>query len=460
MNFLAELRRDQREAVGLLQIGTFLEYFDLMLYVHMAVLMNEIFFPKTDPHTAALLAAFAFCSTYVLRPFGALIFGYIGDTIGRKTTVIITTTMMSISCIIMANLPTYAQVGITATWLVTACRIMQGLSSMGEIIGAQIYITEITKPPARYPAVAFIGVASSLGAVAALGVATLVTTSGFNWRVAFWIGAGVAVVGSIARTRLRETPDFVDKKRQVQKELEEAALQKSKKPATLLKMKNLLETKTKEKLNKKTLLACFFVYCGWPLSFYLAYMYFNPLLMQKFGYTPEDIIFHNLFLSIVVVINSSLWSWLSFKIHPLLILKRKAQIFLGLGFCLPVLIPQASNPISIFVLQSFLLSFSIGANPADSVFIKYFPVFKRFTATSFLYAASRAMIYIITSFSLVYLTEWFGQGGLLLVLIPVTLGFLWGVHYFEKLKKPTKNSSGTPTLPLRNDPTPLIQTLP
>ncbi len=93
-----KLTKYQKEAIGLLQIGTFLEYFALMLYFHIAVLLNELFFPKTDPHTAALLSAFAFCSTYVLRPFGALVFGYIGDTFGRKVTVIITTTIISISC--------------------------------------------------------------------------------------------------------------------------------------------------------------------------------------------------------------------------------------------------------------------------------------------------------------------------------------------------------------------------
>jgi MFS family permease len=138
----------------------------------MAVLLNELFFPKTDPHTAALITAFAFCSTYFLRPFGALIFGYIGDHIGRKTTVIITTMMMAVSCIIMANLPTYAQIGIGAAWIVTVCRIIQGLSSMGEIIGAQIYVAEITKPPAGYSVVSFVSLASAVGGLAALGVAT------------------------------------------------------------------------------------------------------------------------------------------------------------------------------------------------------------------------------------------------------------------------------------------------
>jgi len=282
MRILGSLNREQKEAVGLLQIGTFLEYFDLMLYVHMAVLLNELFFPKTDPHTTSLVVAFAFCSTWVFRPFGALIFGYIGDNIGRKTTVIITTMMMSVSCVVMATLPTYAQIGITATLVMTVCRIVQGLSSMGECIGSEIYITEITKPPVQYPAAAFVGVASAIGAMAALGIATLVTKMGMNWRTAFWIGAGIAVIGSVARTRLRETPDFL--------------LEKSK------KTKTLQLGHVKKTISKQTMLAYFFIGCGWPMSFYIGYIYFNPTL-RDFGYTPEDVISHNFFLSIIVVVT-------------------------------------------------------------------------------------------------------------------------------------------------------------
>ena len=68
-----------------------MEYFDLMLFVHMAVILNELFFPKTDPFTSSLLTAFAFCSTFAFKPLGALLFGCIGDSIGRKHTVVITT---------------------------------------------------------------------------------------------------------------------------------------------------------------------------------------------------------------------------------------------------------------------------------------------------------------------------------------------------------------------------------
>ncbi len=216
MGILSSLSREQKEAIGLLQVGTFLEYFDLMLYMHMAVFLNELFFPKTDPHTAALLSAFAFCSTFVLRPFGALLFGYIGDNIGQKATVIITTMMMSISCITIATLPTYAQIGITAAWIITGCRIAQGLASMGEIIGAEIYLCEITKPPVRYPVVALTSFSAGLGTSFALAIASLFTMSGLNWRIAFWIGSVIAVIGSLARVRLRESSDFLEVKKRIQ----------------------------------------------------------------------------------------------------------------------------------------------------------------------------------------------------------------------------------------------------
>src|SRR3989338_5568294 len=95
MSQTATLSKQQKEAAGLLQIGTFLEYFDLMLYVHMESLLNDLFFPKTDPDTASILSAFAFCSSFVFRPFGAILFGYLGDHIGRKSTVVITTLLMA-----------------------------------------------------------------------------------------------------------------------------------------------------------------------------------------------------------------------------------------------------------------------------------------------------------------------------------------------------------------------------
>ncbi len=432
MGFLPGLKRDQKEAIGLLQIGTFLEYFDLMLYVHMGILLNELFFPKTDPRTASLIAAFAFCSTFVLRPFGALIFGWIGDNIGRKSTVIITTLLMSISCLIMANLPTYAEIGIKAAWIVTICRILQGLSSIGEIIGAEIYVTEITKPPIRYSAVGFIACASSLGSVVALTIASFVMTHGFNWRVAFWTGAGIAVIGSIARIRLRETPDFVDAKNRIKNAIKGASISSSEKISKLLKNTN---SKWKERISKKTTLAYFLLSCAWPVCFFFSYIYCGNILKSTFGYTTEQVIHQNLLLAITEFISFLFLSFLVYRIHPLIILKTKFFIFFPFVLGLPWILDHISNPNILLCIQLFSILFMVTDVPAGGVIYTHFSVLKRFTYTSFLHAVSRSVAYVVTAFGLIYLTEGMGHYGLLVIMVPTCIGFYWGVNHFVKLEK-------------------------
>jgi MFS family permease len=438
MSLFSSLKREQKEAIGLLQIGTFLEYFDLMIYVHMAVLLNDLFFPKTDAHTTALLSAFAFCSTFVFRPFGALIIGWIGDNIGRKTTVIITTMMMALSCIIMANLPTYSQIGISAAWIVTLCRIIQGFSSIGEIIGAEIYITEITKPPKQYMLVSLVTVFSVFGTVIALSVASLVTSFGLSWRIAFWIGACIALIGSVARTRLRETPEFVDMKRKMKKAIEESSRDGLGKAAELLKSTNPIWGK---KVNKKTTVSLFLIYCGYPVCFYFCYIYCANILKSQFAYTPEQIIHQNLLVSLLQLLTYFLVSLLSQKIHPLKILKIRSLIVLPLLLIVPYILSHATTPNSIFIIQLISVSLVLTEVPAASVFITHLPIFKRFTYTSFAYALARAIIYVITSFGLVYLTEWFGHSGLLIIMLPICISYLYGVHHFEKLEKQFETST-------------------
>lgn len=429
MNSLRNLDRKQKEAIGLLQIGTFLEYFDLMLYVHMAVLLNELFFPQTDPHTAALLSAFAFCSTYVLRPFGALIFGYMGDNIGRKSTVIVTTMMMSLSCIIMANLLTYAQIGITASWLVTLCRIIQGLSSMGEIMGAMIYITEMIKRPLQFQLVSLVALSASIGATFALAISSLVTSCGLEWRLAFWIGGGIAVVGSVARTQLRETPEFLAHKKKKEKEREKENLPQSMSSHQII---------VKEEKIFHNLAAYFATECSYAFAFYLIFIYFNPSL-KTLGYTPPDIILHNLYLSLIAIFYNMAMIFLSTYYHPLKIVRIRANYGLFAILLLPLVLVNNDSVWPIFFAQLLLLFYRGGATPADSIFIQRFKVDKRFTFITFNYALSRACMHITSAFGLVYLTEWFGHYGILVIGLPIALAFIWGVRHFEKLEIPASD---------------------
>ena len=430
------LKSEQREAVGLLTIGTFLEHFDLLLYVHMAVFLNELFFPKTDAHATALLSAFAFCTPFVFRPIGGIIFGYIGDIFGRKITVIITTFIMALSCTIMANLPTYEQIGISAAWFLTACRIMQGMAAMGEIIGAEIYLTEIIKKPYkyRYSVISLLPFFAGVGCTAALGIATLTTSFGFNWRMGFWIGAGVAIIGVVARTTLKETKEFTDAKFIVTKHL------KINNTSTdILKNDPIWE----EKVNKIALLAYFFMNCGFPVCFYIGYIYCGDVLKTVFGYTSTQIIHNNFILSIIQLLGMFLFRvYLSRTVCPLKILKTILIIFSIFIMFLPYFLTNISSPYILLLLQSCIMIFALDVIPSEAILYSHFPVFKRFSCTCIAFALSRSLTYIIISFGLVYLTKYFGYYGSLILIIPIILGYTFGLFYFEKLEKEAGNLRG------------------
>jgi len=387
---------------------------------------------------ASLISAMTFCSTFVFRPFGALFFGYLGDTIGRKPTIVITTMMMAFCCIAMANLPTYSQIGITAAWLVTLCRIFQGISSMGEIVGAQIYLTELIKVPERYPVVTFLGCADYLGALAALAVAAGVFAVGVDWRVAFWVGALIAIVGTVARTALRETPDFVNAKHRLKKNLEKANVDSS-----LVLKEDII---VNEEVNQKTSLAYFLIQCSGPVRFYFIYVHCAGILKYSFNYSAQQIIQHNLIIAAVEFFTMVCLGYLSYKIYPLKIINVRVFVSFVFIIFVPYLFSNVTTAMQLFVIQGFICLFKPTQGPAAAIFIPHFPVFKRFKYVGFLYALARALMYIITSFGLVYLTETFGHWGLLIVLVPVLIGVKYGISHFEILEKaagnyPQKNSS-------------------
>ena len=416
------LTREQKEAVGLLSIGTFLEYFDLMLYVHMAVLLNELFFPKTDPFTASLLSAFAFCSTFFFRPIGAYLIGRLGDRMGRRYTVIVTSFAMAITCIIMANLPTYNQVGIIAAWAVTICRIIQGISSMGEAIGAEIYLTEMIKPPLSYTAVAFTNVCSFSGTMCALFIAKLSLSDGYNWRIAFWIGAIVAFVGFFARKSLRETADFADARQEITRLCNEFNIDKKEVTAKIW---------FKETINKRLAISLFFIQLACPVyHLYFIYIHGANVLKNSFNYTSVQVVNHNFVLSLFDLSSVILMTCLVRYINPLKILKIKWFISLPFFFSLPFLLNNVSTTFEFGLIQLFVIFFMPSEFPAVPIFYKSFPVFKRFTSVSLIFAVSRALMYVVSSFGIAYLIKFYGNYGLLILFGPVIILYGWGLFNF------------------------------
>jgi MFS transporter, MHS family, proline/betaine transporter len=427
----ASLKRNEKEAIGLLSIGTFLEYFDMMLYVHMAVLLNNLFFPSTNPRVGALLSAVAFCSSYVFRPLGAILFGYIGDNIGRVSTLIITTAMMALSCFIMAILPTYAEIGILASVIMIGCRILQSIAVTGEVIAAELYLTEILKPPASYVIISLLVEICTLGGMFALFIAVLVLKLNANWRIIFVVACAVAFVGVRARARLKETIDFADMRRRIKKAKD---ISNEEGLGNVLKVIEKTNKIYQEKVNWKTSLASFFIYCPGPLCFYLTFIFGSDILKHNFNMAPADIMSHNLKLTLLSFLFGVLLAILSKYFNPLSLVKIRAIGFLILLPFLSVLLPSTTNFYLFYWLQILSVICYVGTVPAVPIFFLHFPIFKRFTYSSLMFSLSRAIMYAATSIGLVFVVDAFKKTGILLVALPILLCYLWGVRHFRKLE--------------------------
>jgi len=423
----ANLSKAQKQTIGLLSIGTFLEYFDLFLYAHMAVLLNDLFFPPTNLNNASLLTALGFCSSFIFRPLGAWLLGVIGDRYGRKITIVITTFITGITCLIMAFLPTYTQIGILATWVLLACRILQGLASMGEIVGAQLLLTETIPLPGSFPIVGLVNVFADMGASLAIGVAVLATSYGFNWRIAFVIGACIAVLGTLARITLRESPEFADATRRLKQIFKRLHQNPKLVEQTLF---------YNESVNIKSALAYFLIKCGGPTFLYFNFFYSVSILKSNFNYIPHQVLVHNVLLSVVQILGwSILRTYLSTKFHPLKILSF-IGIVLGISIpFMPWLLNHITAPWQLFLIQTYIIIFQPNELPGAPIVFKSFPVFKRFSTASFLFSMAYAVIYAITSFGLIYLVDYLGYWGLLVVMVPVLIGYGYGVQHFIKLEK-------------------------
>lgn len=430
MQIFSSLKQHEKEAIGLLSIGTFLEYFDLMLYIHLATLLNDLFFPITNPKVATLLSAFAFCSSYIFRPFGSILFGYIGDNLGRTATLIITTFIMAISCFIMAILPTYAELGILASVIMIGCRILQSLAATGEVIAAEIYLSETLKPPSSYVIISILSEMCTLGGMFALLIAIVVLKLHASWRMIFLLACTVAFIGTSARTRLKETIDFADMRRRVKKATEESIVNGLEKVSKALQKTN---PALKEKVNWRTSLAYFFIYSAGPLCFYIIFIYGADLLKHSFHFSAEKIMFHNFKLTILSFISGVFLAMLSKYFHPLVLVKIRAIGFLLLSPFLSIILPSTTNFNLFYFIQILSVVFYVGTIPAIPIFFLHFPIFKRFTYSSLMFSFSRAIMYLVTSIGLAYLIGYFPKIGILLATLPIMFSYFWGVQHFIKL---------------------------
>ncbi|MFS8978301.1 MFS transporter [Cupriavidus necator] len=207
--------REERQVVLASTLGTLFEWYDFYIYGSLAVFMSSVLFPPNNP-TAALLASLgALAAGFVIRPLGAIFFGYLGDLLGRKVTFLMTVVMMGGGTVLMGCIPSYESIGHLSWILLILLRLVQGLAVGGEYGGAVIYVSEHCVPKRRGLLTSWIQTTGSAGLMLCLFVilATQASMSAeafrsWGWRVPFILSLVLLVISIYIRSKLHESPVF------------------------------------------------------------------------------------------------------------------------------------------------------------------------------------------------------------------------------------------------------------
>ncbi|CAM8648150.1 proline/glycine betaine transporter [Oxalobacteraceae bacterium] len=206
---------EERKVIFASSLGTVFEWYDFYLYGSLAAIIAKQFFAGTDPNTAFIFALLAFAAGFLVRPFGAIVFGRLGDMVGRKYTFLVTILLMGVSTFIVGLLPNYASIGIAAPIILITLRILQGLALGGEYGGAATYVAEHAPDHKRGAFTAWIQTTATLGLflslLVILGTRTAIGEEQFadwGWRIPFLVSVFLLGISVWIRLSMNESPAF------------------------------------------------------------------------------------------------------------------------------------------------------------------------------------------------------------------------------------------------------------
>ncbi|MGD9836442.1 MAG: MFS transporter [Afipia sp.] len=209
------MTKDERFVILASSLGTVFEWYDFYLYGSLAAIIGAQFFSAYPPATRDIFALLAFAAGFLVRPFGAIVFGRVGDLVGRKYTFLVTILIMGLSTFIVGLLPNAATIGIAAPIILIGLRLLQGLALGGEYGGAATYVAEHSPPGKRGYYTSFIQTTATLGLFLSLLVILFTRTvlgeaefAAWGWRIPFLLSVVLLGVSVIIRLKLNESPVF------------------------------------------------------------------------------------------------------------------------------------------------------------------------------------------------------------------------------------------------------------
>jgi MFS family permease len=329
-----EKKQNELMVISASSAGTMFEWYDFFLYGALAAQINQHFFSGVNETTGFILTLAAFAAGFIVRPFGALVFGRIGDMVGRKNTFLVTMVIMGVATFAYGLIPSYEQIGVAAPVILVALRILQGLAIGGEYGGAAIYVAEHAPQGRRGFYTSFIQITATLGLLLSLLVIMAVRSTmppeAFNewgWRIPFLLSILLLGVSIWIRLLLNESPVFLKMK-------EEAATSKAPWAEAFGQWKNL----------KIVLIALFGLVAGQAVIWYTGTFYSLFFLQQVLKVEGQEA---NLIVTIALAIGAPIYiffGWLSDRVGRRWL--AIAGLVLGAATAFPLfqMMTAAANP--------------------------------------------------------------------------------------------------------------------
>ncbi len=346
-----------RQVVIASAAGTVFEWYDFFIYGALATLVSRHFFANLPDAQAFVFTLFAFAAGFLVRPLGALVFGKIGDSRGRKGAFLITISLMGIATFGIGLLPDYAAIGPAAPLLLVALRVVQGFALGGEYGGAAIYVAEHAPAGQRGLQTSWIQTSAAIGLVGALGVVWGLRTglgeeafSAWGWRLPFLFSLGLLAISLWIRVRLEESPVFQTMK------AEGRASQRAM-AETFLAWPNL----------RLVLIALFGIMMAQGVVWYTGHFYAQFFLERVLKLAPISV---NLLMIAAVTCSAFfyvLFGWLSDKIGRKPVMLSGMALMLALYFPGFQLLTRAANP-ALAQAQASAPA-SVRADPAECSFL-------------------------------------------------------------------------------------------
>ncbi|MDI4233547.1 MULTISPECIES: MFS transporter [unclassified Bradyrhizobium] len=356
---------DATKALASSLAGTIVEWYEFFVYgIAAALVFGRLFFPSFDPLVGTLLSLSTFAVAFIARPIGAAVFGHLGDRIGRKSSLIITLSLMGGATFLIGLLPTYDAIGIWAPVTLVVVRIVQGFSLGGEYSGAVLISVEHAGPGRRGLFGSIVNTGSAFGLILAnlafLALSALDESQflSWGWRIPFVLSAILVVVGMVIRARVSESPDFEEVKSR----------------AHLVKTP-LLET-FKDYKGRLILLALAYVGAG---TFFYTASVFSLSYAQHLGVPRGEMLILVMGAFLFLAVAMVFFGWLSDRINRKMIFVAGAAVMTVAPFIWFSLLETRSFSLMLLGFIIMFVPFAANYGVMPTFYTEVFPLKVRYT---------------------------------------------------------------------------------